>query len=266
MVKQEVKGKADEEQTNSKQTTEQETQTKESITLTDENEELISRDDLKRYGHTGKIFFKKYGYLVLLLIPIIVSFMFRLQPMYLPEAEKWAYNQIDSQLESQIGNQLEQQYPNLPPELLQERINTELQTQRQNFLNQFQQQTQNLIQQYKSQLQDENGDPYLLSIDPFQYLRYTRNVIEHGYMGDELREGKSYDTLMLAPIGKETGFSFLPYFTAYLYKFATFFKKDITVMQMVSFVPVLIITLAIIPIFFIGRKLGGNLAGFLAVV
>jgi len=266
LVKQEVKGMADEEQTNSKQTTEQETQTKESITLTDENEELISRDDLKRYGHTGKIFFKKYGYLVLLLIPIIVSFMFRLQPMYLPEAEKWAYNQIDSQLESQIGNQLEQQYPNLPPELLQERINTELQTQRQNFLNQFQQQTQNLIQQYKSQLQDENGDPYLLSIDPFQYLRYTRNVIEHGYMGDELREGKSYDTLMLAPIGKETGFSFLPYFTAYLYKFATFFKKDITVMQMVSFVPVLIITLAIIPIFFIGRKLGGNLAGFLAAM
>src|SRR3989338_389433 len=198
----------------------------------------------KKEGKKGAqiiIFLKKYSFLLLILIPLFLSTHYRMLPWDIPQAESWATDQIMGHVQEKITNEVNQQHASLPEE-----------------------KKQLMIKQYKYNFQDKNGDTYLGAIDPFQYLRYTENVLDHGYMGEELREGASYDTKMLAPIGKVSGFSLHPYLSAYIYKIVHFFKRDITVVQILFAMPSTIIALSFIPLFFMVRKFGGNIAALIA--
>ena len=59
-------------------------------------------------------FFKKYGTLFLILIPIFLSIWFRAYPIYLPATDDWAENTINNNIKSNIQQTIEQQYPTLP--------------------------------------------------------------------------------------------------------------------------------------------------------
>ncbi len=250
---------------------------KEEAKHTEEGEEISV--DFKKVGG----FFNKNKKI---LIPIIIIFIamflsihFRLYPLKLPVTDEWAKSSIVNFNKQVISAQVNQLYPNLPSENKNKLVNDELQ----NLLNSgkvyapgpqglqqvdYKEALREYSKSFKSRLQDESGQTYLLAIDPYFWMRHANNVLKNGYPGDTIKNGRQWDTYMLAPNGRSVPINdmFHAYFEAYLYKFLHFFNRDLQLKNMIFYVPVLLSALAVIPAFFIGRRLGGNFGGLVAAV
>ncbi len=235
--------------------------------------EEISFDTKKIAG----FFNKNKKYLVPLLIIIIAmsfSIHFRLYPLNLPVTDNWARSNIVNFNREVVTAQVNQVYPNLPDANRKKIIDDELN----NLLDSgnvfapgpeglqqvsYKDALKGYSESFKSRLQDDSGQTYLLAIDPYFWMRHADNVLKNGHPGDAVKDGRQWDTFMLAPGGRP-----LPkddmlhaYFEAYLYKFLHFFNRSLELKNIIFYVPVLLSALAIIPAFFIGRRLGGNFGG-----
>jgi len=207
----------------------------------------------------------RYRALLLLMIPIFLSIFLRVQPAYLPITDQWAAESVINSIRSQISSQISQQYPNLPQQNRDVLIDNELQKVLSGQKSAIDQQVYAGSRSIKSQLQDDSGLPYLPTIDPYYWLRFTKNIIERGHPGDEIKDNEPYDNHMLAPAGRGVPFDmFLAYFAAYLFKFLSFFNQNLSLAKVAFYVPVLISALTVIPIFFITKKIAGNFGGFIA--
>jgi len=212
-----------------------------------------------------KDLFVTHRILFLVLIAIFLSVFLRVQPAYLPVTDQWATDSVINSIRSQISSQINQQYPNLPDQNKNTLIENEIQKVLREQRSQIDDQIKGTSNFFKSRLQDDTGQTYLLAIDPYFWMRHARNVIENGHPGDELRDGISWNNHMYAPSGRGLPPDmFHAYFEAYLYKFLSFFNRNLNLMAVVFYVPVLISALAVIPAFFITRKLAGNFGGFIA--
>lgn len=204
----------------------------------------------------------------LLLIPIILSIFFRIQPVYLPITDQWAEDSVNNYYQNMIMQDMDQQFPNLP----EADKKAEASRRYQEFLQQNSGQVQTQIEQtsnfFKDGLKDENGHTYLLAIDPYFWYALARNYVRDPStgLGDTLNEeGDPWFSLRNGRFGKKIGGNpFNSYAGVYLYKFLHVFNKDITVMRAMFFLPLIIVTLAVIPAFFIGRKVAGNVGGLFA--
>ena len=209
-------------------------------------------------------FLVEYRALILVLIPIFLSIFLRVQPAYLPITDQWAENSVINGIRSQISDQISQKYPNLPSQNRDALAGNELQkvlTEQKSQINDQIQATSNFL---KSRLQDDAGQTYLSTIDPYYWLRYTENIVERGHPGDELKNGEPWDNHMRAPRGRGVPTDMLlAYFTAYLFKFLNLFNHDLSLAAVAFYIPILISALAVIPAFFITKKLVGNIGGFM---
>ncbi|MCK4669678.1 MAG: peptidylprolyl isomerase [Nanoarchaeota archaeon] len=203
--------------------------------------------------------------LILILIPMYFAVDFRMMSADLPITENWARNTIYGNIRNQIANQVRMESPNLPSQSIDREVNRRFEQ----FLStekvQLEAGIKQTAAQFRSSLQDDDGQTYLMAIDPYQYYRYTKNIVDHGHPGDILRDGKPYDMHMHAPKGSGIDPSFHFYFGAYLYKILKPFS-DKSLMGIFFLLPVIISALCVIPAFLIGRKLGGNVGGFFAAL
>lgn len=210
-------------------------------------------------------FFKTYGIVFIALIPIILSIYIRLQAGILPFADDWAANSVMNNIRNQIRGTIDQQYPNLPSANKDELINTELQKVISQNKQQIDQQIQATSVYIKSFFQDENGKNYMPDIDPYYWFRYSKNILDHGYAGDILVNGKSYDTYQNAPKGRfVTGDMFHSYFLAYSYKVLHIFVPSMDLMRSIFYYPVFVSALVVLFVFLIGKKIAGTNTGFFA--
>ena len=210
-------------------------------------------------------FFITHGALFLILIPIFLSIFVRIQPAYLSITDDWASSSVIEGIRSQIRGQINQQYPNLPDQNKDAIVGNELQKVLQQQKSQIDQQIAATSNFFKSKMQDDSGQTYLSTIDPYYWLRYTENIVERGHPGDELKDGIPWDNHMFAPIGRGVPPDmFLAYSTAYIFKFLSFFNANLNLAAVAFFIPALISALAVIPAFFITRKIAGNFGGFVA--
>ena len=225
--------------------------------------------DKKHKGPTlGKIvgFMRKHQILLLLLIPLFLSFHFRAQTTYLPLTDQLATDAVYNSLRSQLAGQIDQQYPNLPDRQKQELVAEAFQEMLKTQGPGIEQQIDIVSQQYKSRFQDDKGQTYLLAIDPYTYYRQIRNLLDRGHVGDELRDGQPFNTLFQAPLGSPMYASFHIYFGYFFHKVWSFFNSDVHLMKSFFYIPAIISMLAVIPAFFLARKFGGPVAGFFASV
>lgn len=205
--------------------------------------------------------------LILILIPISLNIYLRTQTVLLPITDEWAQTSIVNDIRAQVASQVGQSYPNLPAAQKEELINQQVNEFIAANQEQFDQQKALLSTQIKSSLQDDSGHTYLLALDPYFWVRHAQNVVDHGHPGDEIRNGIWYDTYMLAPHGRNMpGDQLHAYFEAYLYKLIRFFNPEIPLTTVAFYTPIILVSLAIIPAFFIGRKIAGNLGGFFSAV
>lgn len=215
----------------------------------------------------GKIidFFKKYGVIFIALIPIILSIYVRMQAGLLPITDDWAANSVINGIKSQIRSSIDQQYPNLPDANKNTLVDTELQKVLSQNKAQIDEQVKATSNYFKAFFQDENGKNYMPDIDPYYWLRYTKNIVEHGYPGDVLKDGKSFDSLQLAPNGRFVyPDMFHSYSWAYFYKFLHFFMPDLSLIRSGFFLVIFFSALCVLLVFLIAKKIAGNIGGFFA--
>lgn len=242
----------------------------ESINFGDVKEKVISF--FKTGGDFAKVttYCKKNSAWLIPLIFIIIAISFstsvRMMPSDLPITDSWAQDSVYNSLQNQVENQINQQYPNLPQQNKQRLIETEFQKVLQENNAQIEQNIAQVSQQFKTNFQDENGDTYLLAIDPYLWYSQARNVVNYGHLGDKKIDGQSYYSLRDGRLDKKSSVQLHPYIGAYLYKFLSIFNKDISLMKAIFLLPPILIGLAILPAFFIGRKFGGNVGGFFAAM
>lgn len=213
---------------------------------------------------------------ILILVVLYFCISIRIAPFYLPVTDDWAKESVYNYYKNQVRLQIEKEYPNLPElnkdQQVEKRFEEFLKEQKQAI----DQNIKGTSDYFKSMLQDENGKTYVLDIDPYFWMRYAQNVLKNGHPGDEIQYNLSWggghvekqvlwDTHMMAPGGRPVPNDvFHAYFEAYTAKFVQLFNKDASLRDVIFCVPLLLMSLAIIPAFFIGRRISGNFGGFIA--
>ena len=131
-------------------------------------------------------------------------------------------------------------------------------------------------------IQDNNGQTYLLAIDPYFWYRNARNYLDHGFAQDIEIDGNYYDTHRMAPfmeedikekgnrpfggwLGEKFG-NLNVLIEVWLYRFIHLFNENISLMAVCFYVPIIISSLAVIPAFFIAKRVSGNVGGFFAAL
>ena len=210
-------------------------------------------------------FFKKYGIVFIALIPIIFSIYVRIHSESLPITDRWAIDSVVNNIKSQIRTGIDQQYPNLPDANKNALVDAEFQKVIIQNKGQIDEQIKATSNYFKSFFQDESGKKYMPDIDPYYWLRYAKNIVEHGHPGDILKEGKPFDTYQLAPIGRFVfPDMFHSYVSAHFYRFLHFFTPDLTLMNSMFYIVIFFSVLCVLLVFLIGKKIAGSAGGFFA--
>jgi len=201
----------------------------------------------------------------LIIIAMMFSVFFRTMPLDLPITDEWAENTVHNFYHNQIENQINSQYPNLPPANMVALVEKEYQKQLESNQDQIQNDIVTLSSQYKSQFQDDDGQTYLLAIDPYLWYGQAKHYDENGHFGNEMIDGKSYYTLRGLRenrVGAGSVFVVHSFLLVSMHKVLSVFNSNQTMLATVFLAPILLMMLAIIPAFMIGYRLKGNAAGF----
>ncbi|HIH47058.1 TPA: hypothetical protein HA297_02065 [Candidatus Woesearchaeota archaeon] len=216
-----------------------------------------------------KTYGPKYGFLLLILIPLLLSTWIRMQPEKLTSVEKFAEQRVQEQIRTVVAQDLIKNNPRVNQLSYRDFyrvVNEEAERKKEQLGVVYDQQLEKMTRELKEYYQDENGDMYLLSIDPYQYLRYTKNVLKNGHHGDEIRDGSWFDAHMRAPLGKPLNFSAYPYFNAYLYKFLKIFIPRWTVERTLAISQVLLMAFTLIIAYLLIRKFAGDFGALAGTV
>ncbi|HZX44933.1 MAG TPA: STT3 domain-containing protein [Candidatus Nanoarchaeia archaeon] len=202
------------------------------------------------------------SWILLLLIPLVITAVVRLEPMKLAPLDGSAQSSVNAYFKEQISLQIANQFPNLPA---QERVKL-ADREYAKFVGENKQLITDQIKAnsegFKSRLQYTSGDStyvYLGDIDSYYWLRMSRNIIEKGTQCDDETDGKCYDTYTVAPLKNEKPIDFYPIVIVWVYKFFKIFNKDMSLMQASFLTPLVLSLLLSIPLFLAIRKVAGNI-------
>lgn len=230
------------------------------------SEEEITLDYSKFTG-----FFKKNKklslvimFIILLGIPMYASVYLRSQTYDLPVLDRRAEEVVINNIQNSIASSIRQQFPNLPDQNLEAKVNEQLYEFISGNEEDIKIQIDTIATSFKSRVQDDNGQTYLLAIDPYHFYQFAKNYVNNGHMGEKKVDGKSWNALMRGRRGAPIGFVFHSFIEALVYKIVHVFKDDFSIMAAAFITPLLIVTLGLIPIFFLARRFAGNVAGFFA--
>ncbi|MBI2139828.1 hypothetical protein HYU14_02805 [Candidatus Woesearchaeota archaeon] len=207
----------------------------------------------------------------LLLIPLIAGTYIRLLPASLPSMDAAAASVVYDSLRSQAADEIAKQYPNLPAQNRNALVETEMQRARKYQRSEINAEIRSAAGLFKSTLKDDSGTTYLLGSEPYYWLSHAENIVENNHPGDGFRAigGKEipYDTLANAPVGRDLPPDMLhAYIEAYLYRTARIFAPGMQLSTAAFFLPVILSWIITIVLFFFGRRIAGDIAGFFAAL
>ena len=108
---------------------------------------------------------------------------------------------------------------------------------------------------------------YLLEADSYLFYGLTENIKETGKLGPQIKHGRYFNPLMLAPEGRWEPFLLHPYIGYYFYQIARYFNENIKLIEAVKFVVIVLSGLCVIPFLGICRRLKFSLlATFVGVI
>lgn len=202
----------------------------------------------------------------LIMLVIFVSTWYRVYPTTLPITEDWVRSSIENNVKNQFVNEQRQSQPTLPEATL--RANAERSYQEYYKANkaQIEQQVKDNAVNFKAQLQDDKGQTYLIAIDPYLWYSYAKWKDKEGFYGNEIVDGKEMFTLRNGRIGERSTVQIPSMVILWVHNVLKIFNPDQDVFSSAFLLPVILIGLAVIPAFFLGRKLGGNIGGFFAAI
>ena len=119
----------------------------------------------------------------------------------------------------------------------------------------------------KAEYEDASGLPYFSEMDSYYNLRLTENFVDHGYVGDELVNGSSWDMHRNSPDGGEITYELgIVWVTSFFYNIANQFFGDYTVKEVAFWTGAIVASLAVIPAFIFARRLTNDLGAITATL
>jgi|GEM_PF-554493 len=228
--------------------------------------------DPKKGGGIPTAFFiamnkiKKILPLVIFLIVLGLNVHLRLFPAYFPQLKKRASLNTEKLLLTRAHDFVQKQYPDYNPLIKEEIIKKIIREGKKNKAA-FKAEADKEYRRLKDQYQDENQQTYLLEVDPYCRLRFTRLILENGYPGDNLVGRQAYDSFMLAPEGSPVPrYQFLYYFSAFSYKASLFIFPSLTLEKFVFYLPVFLVMVFCTVLYLFCRYFFSKLAGVFAVL
>ncbi len=155
----------------------------------------------------------------------------------------------------QIGQSIKATSPNLNN--LQKKKLTELKTRE--FIKNNPQIINSMIENGITELSKNDAyrpNPFLLEADSYHFYGLTENILETGSISPKIKDGKYFNPLMLAPLGKWEPVSLHPYAGFWLYKLASRINPKIGLMPVVKMVVIILSALCLIPFLLICVQLG----------
>lgn len=110
-------------------------------------------------------------------------------------------------------------------------------------------------------------EPTLLEADSYYFLGLTENINETGSISKQIKDGKYFNPLMLAPNGKWEPLNLHPYVGFYIYKIISFFNKNASLISSVLYTVIILSAICVIPFVLICFEIGiSPLAAFVGSI
>ncbi len=201
-------------------------------------------------------------YFLIYIIVLSIGLYFRFYPLFSytsSQTSEKATLIVIAQLRAKVAQQIQNQYPNLPPqqknELAKKLFDELLHKDAANFRKTIDRLSLNM----QKGTPEDKKKFYLMESDSFYYYALTENIINTGKMAETVKGSKYLNTLMLAPQGHWEPFNLHPYIGVGIYNILKIFNPNIDLMYAVSFTPIIISSLALIPFLLICYLLGCHL-------
>lgn len=202
---------------------------------------------------------KFFKYLFAFIAASSIGLFFRLYPLlnYSPgDFTEKATLVVIHQLRETVRKNVEMNHADLSPQeknlLIRTQFNKLLSKEKLKVRTSIKQVSKNFAEQ---SLQKRNS-PYLLASDSFYYYGLTKNIESSGKIADTIKGSKYLNPLMLAPNGHYEPLTLHPYIGFFIYKVMKIFDPSTDLMHAVSYTPLVIATLSVIPFIMICYSFG----------
>jgi hypothetical protein len=219
---------------------------------------------LEKYDDTLFVKLRKYETPLLLLLLLIIGFIVLSQPAKLGYIEDQAAAFYTEKETASVVNSVILEFPMMDvmqkDKIAAERVQARLADP------EFKQRLNEFVEKKKNEYRTPAGEVYLLVTDSYYYFRQANNLFEYGSIGDTVDEkGKPFNSYRNAPDGARIKPTLSPYAIYYFSSILSIFG-GVSLLSAAFYLPVVAGLLSIVLIFFIGKKIGSSLAGFLTAL
>jgi len=179
--------------------------------------------------------YNKFLPILYISIAIILAVTIRLHYATIPLMDDWAELSAIATFKPKIIEDVNTQFPYYSEEQKDKLIEEELKKTLKEYKNLIDKKSESLRDSFR----DPDGHTYLYGIDPYKYYKNAKDK--------NLKD-------------------FLSFFSYYLNKFVSIFNKDATIMQTSFYISIIFVSLTIIPIYFITRRIVNDLGGLIAAI
>ena len=203
--------------------------------------------------------------LILFIFVLSFSLYLRLFPAYFPQLKKAAAFQAESELSHDAQIKIEKEYVSYSP-LIKKKIFKALLAKEYKSKKAIEKKVDSEYAKLKGRFQNENGQTYLLELDPYCWMRFTRLLLKNGYPGNKKIGKNIYDTFMLAPVGmKISPHRFLYYASTFMYKVYNKISK-LPLERFLFYLPVFLSAVFLSLLYFFCRRFFSYITAFFAVL
>lgn len=211
---------------------------------------------------------KKWLLYSLIGVSIFINVYFRLNTLFLPYVKKAVLKETYANIKANLYKKISLSYPRIPDNEKQRMKEVSFRA----FLKENKSQIEESINQksreIKSYFQDQRGWTYLIETDSFRWLRRIENYLNTGRFGTSYRDNQEYDDLQFSRRGdKVESLNLFFYLGAYSHKFLRFIDQNLSLMNSLGLIPVIISPFLVIAVFYLSGLFGISYFGsFLASI
>ncbi len=186
---------------------------------------------------------KKTALLLIFFLGTFLGVFFRIYPLLTPLFrqslfEKTAAQTVSRAMAGQLKKVLDQQFPQMAEQekwrLAHEKARDLAAAQK----DQYEAAVRNAAKQFAQNAGPASGRHYLLEADPYYYLYLTEQVAKTGRLSPQMKNGLYFHPLMHAPLGYWTAVVLHPYGGYFWYRFLSFLRPGIGMMEALGSFPV----------------------------
>lgn len=202
---------------------------------------------------------------LLFLCCIGINIYFRLFPAYFPQLKEKAKDIARSEILKEAEKSLNSLSEGISSSAKEEIVLAALK-EKENSKSYFNQKVLEEYKKLKDKYQDKNGQTYLLEVDPYQWFRYTENILKNGHPGDVIRNGNNYDMYTLVPVGARiVPNTLFFYLSAYLYKIYSFFIKESSLWQFTFYLPIFYLLIFLFSLYLFSKYIFSKTSAIIAM-